>query len=94
MQVNDDWSPWVTLSLDRAFPFRAGDYVRIRTFVDNKPFRTAEGWITDALILDYVRALMCCRAGVDWMDVSVRRPRGLKMLEDLIENLPVKVVHE
>lgn len=94
MQANDDWTPWITLSLDREFPFRAGDYVRIRTFVDNKPYRNADGYITDALILDYVRALLCCRPGIDSIEASVRRPRGLKMLEDLIENLPVKVVHE
>jgi hypothetical protein len=94
MKNADEWGPWVALRLDRAFPFRAGDYVRIRTFVDNKPFRVAEGFITDALIPEYVRAVACCRPGVDSIEVSVRRPRGLKMLEDLIENLPVKVVHE
>lgn len=94
MQENDDWTPWVTLSLDRAFPFRVGDYVRIRTFVDCAPFRHAEGWVTVGIIPAYVNAVSCCRPCLDRIEASVRRPRGLKMLEDLIESLPVKVVHE
>lgn len=94
MAANDDWSPWVNLRPDRPFPFRVGDYVRIRTFIDCKPYMNAEGFVTEDVIPEYVRAVACLRPWLDRIEVSVRRPRGLKMLEDLLENLPVKVIHE
>lgn len=94
MSEADDWGPWVALRPDRALPFRVGDYVRIRTFIENAPYRAAEGWITEAVIPEYRQAVACCRPGIDAIEVSVRRPRGLKMLKVLIANLPVKVVHK
>jgi hypothetical protein len=94
MQIADEWGPWVVCHPGNALPFQAGDHVRIRTFINQAPYRSADGFIDAAVISQWVFTMTTLRPGLDWIEASVRRPRGMLILIDVLENLPVKVVHE
>lgn len=94
MQIADEWGPWVVCHPGNAMPFRAGDHIRIRTVVGRAYYRDAEAFINDAVISQWAKTMTTLRPGLDWIEVSVRRPRGIRILTDILENLPVKVVHE
>lgn len=93
-ECGEHWGEWIICTHDCPAPFRVGDYIQMRSFIDGRFHRSCEDFIKDGDFPFWAQAVDCLRPGRDRIEIRIRRPRGMRILSEIIENLPVQVVHE
>lgn len=88
----EQWSDWIVCTRENPVPFQVGDYVTARAFIDGVFYMSAEAFVKDDDVPYYINAVLCCRPGLDWIEISIRRPRGMRSIQDILENLPPPVM--